>query len=344
MTRPLPDEPDERLCDWVDGTMTPRELERFEAEMRVSKSLRERAEAYRRAVVAVREGLARGDDEVDVADAVLAQIRGGGGPQPAPQRDPAGPRLPSVPGAWWRSALVAAAMLAVIFVLDRMEPRATTSDVTRAERAVPPVMPGWGSARDAKAVDGADKRVAAHQDPGAFVDAPRTMVPQLTLRLATLPPAPAEAEPHEPRPSGVDRAPRTETGLEEKAKEKAEHVASDVAGGSVGFGGVDVLFGELADSVRAIGPVRLQALAPASEGGAQRAWVASGREADVRAFLANVSAAAKAFGYAVENGEARAADVEQRTPRAKADAKPAAGGNPDGAELRVVIVLDRPAK
>lgn len=348
MTRPLPDETDERLCAWVDGAMTPRELERFESELRVSKSLRERAEAYRRNVIAVREGLAHDAHPIDVADAVLAQIRGGGGAQGTPQRDPVGPRLPSVPGAWWRSALVAAAMLAVIFVLDRMEPRAKTSDLTRAERVVPAVVAGGGAARDAKAVDGADMDLVAQQVQGSFVDAPRTMVPQLTLRLAAQPPAPAEAGPQEPRSKGVESAPRTQAGLDDKAKDKAmekrESIVGDSGGGAGGFGGVDVLFGDLADSVRAIGPVRLQALAPASEGNPQRAWVATGGEAEVRSFLANVSLAAKAMGYFVENGEARAADVDQRTPRAKSDARAGAAGRIQGTELRVVIVLDRPAK
>lgn len=333
MTRPMPDETDERLCDWVDGAMTAREQQRFEAEMRVSKPLRERAEAYRRTVLAVREGLAQDDDRVDVAESVLARIRGGA--QEPTQAQPTGPRLPSVPGAWWRSALVAAAMLALIFLLDRLEPRARSLDTARADEPVDPAPSASQAAAEPDAV--------ASKAPGAFVEAPRTMVPQLTLRVANAGPKPVAPQPGAQQ-GAAESAPRADGVVTDKGKAEELAAAGGVAGNAGRFGGVDVLFGELADSVRAIGPVRLQALAPASEGATQRAWVATGRDADVRAFLANVSAAAAALGYAVENGEARAADVEARTPRAKSEARPGNGGNLDGPELRVVIVLERPAK
>lgn len=342
MTNRLSDESDERLCDWVDGRMSSREKERFEAELRVSKQLRERAEAYRRTVLGVRAGLAQEVESTDVAAAAIARIRGDDAQ--AAKADPTGPKLPSVPGAWWRSALVAAAMLALIFVLDRLEPRATAFESARAEATATAARPGSRAAAETAPPGGGGKEDPSQSEPGAFVDAPRTMVPQLTLRAAATQQKPAGAMPRVQQESGSAGAPHADAGLAEKAKAEAMPTAGLVAENAGRFGGVDVLFGELADSVRAIGPVRLQALAPASEDATQRAWVATGRDSDVRTFLANVSAAAAALGYAVENGEARAADVDARTPLAKSEAKPTSGSDPEGAGMRVVIVLERPAK
>jgi hypothetical protein len=352
MTSPLPNEGDERVCDWVDGTMTPRDKERFEAEMRVSKFVLSRAEAYRRTVVAVREGLSQDDGPVDVADAVLARIRGGVEKPVAPV-DPTGPTLPRVPGAWWRSALVAAAMLALIFVLDRWEPRATAVDTARAESPATLARPDSRVTTEAPSAGSAGVPSPALREQGAVVQAPRTMVPQVTLRRGAVTTPFADAAPSQAPPAAERDVARADSGAsadkataksEPKPKAETQADTGGVAEGPVRFGGADVLFGDLADSVRAIGAVRLQALAPAAEGQAQHSWVATGREADLRAFLADVSAAAAAFGYAVENGEARAAEVDARTPLAKADAKPASGSDPEGALMRVVIVLERPAK
>ncbi len=70
---------DERLADWVDGRMTPRELERFEAEMRVNPALRAAAEEYRQTVSAVQTALRSGLPKVDLAAAVLAALANGPG-------------------------------------------------------------------------------------------------------------------------------------------------------------------------------------------------------------------------------------------------------------------------
>jgi hypothetical protein len=48
------DEIDERLADWVDGRLSERDRERFEAELRVSPQLRERVDEYERTVQSVR--------------------------------------------------------------------------------------------------------------------------------------------------------------------------------------------------------------------------------------------------------------------------------------------------
>ena len=37
---------DERICDWVDGTMPARDRERFEAELRVNPQLRQQVDEY----------------------------------------------------------------------------------------------------------------------------------------------------------------------------------------------------------------------------------------------------------------------------------------------------------
>jgi hypothetical protein len=73
-----PKRQDERLADWVDGRLSPRHLERFEAEMRVDPELRAEAERYRRTVESLRSAF---DDTVEVdrskgslADRVLAEI------------------------------------------------------------------------------------------------------------------------------------------------------------------------------------------------------------------------------------------------------------------------------
>ncbi len=339
MTNPLPDESDERLCDWMDGTMTARELQRFDAELRVSKQLRDRADAYRRVVLGVREGLSQDLEPVDCADAVLARIRGISAPPLAPAT-PRGPRLPSVPGAWWRSALVAAGMLSLIFVLDRIEPMQTSVETASQDQPAAFVPPSLRSAAQANSADGVPVQGAAPHSAVGLVDAPRTMVPQLTLRIA-----PTRQQPSAPQQTpAADRAPRGSVAATDRPLAYDKAAASGVAENAGRFGGVDVLFGDLADSVRAIGPVRLQALAPSADVGSHRAWLASGRDEHVRTLLANVSAAATAFGYSIENGEARAAEVDARTPRAKSDAAPFVADRVEGPVLRIVIVLERPAK
>ena len=48
---------DERICDWVDGCLSERERDRFEAELRISPELRRQLEEYEAAVADVREAL-----------------------------------------------------------------------------------------------------------------------------------------------------------------------------------------------------------------------------------------------------------------------------------------------
>lgn len=396
MTKPIPNENDERLCDWVDGTMAPRDRERFEAELRVSKTLRERADAYRSAVLAVREGLATDDEPIDVAASVMARIRGDGSNGPKSSEPIVSPRLPTLPGAWWRSALVAAAMLALIFLLDRLEPRVKTTESAQAP-AIVATSGGLAAEREKQKAPEmlsaaqeqqlpADPGVAAFGLPGIAsprAETPSTTVPQ--LRLIRAPDYKAQAalskaggvqtksEVAEPKAGAAGRdaqvaqvapkAPAPRTGGGGGGANAADDEA-DVsrAGGTAAptdrfdrFGGVDVLFGELAASVRSIGPVRLAALAPslpsadaADKVVVARSWVVTGSAADVRAFLANVSEASRAFGFEVQNGEVEASSVITRAqtsaPRPSGPASPGpqgpGGGKATEPEVRVVLVID----
>jgi len=65
---------DERLADWVDGMMSGRDRERFEAEMRVSPTLRKQVEEYEQSVASIRAALGAETKPVDLADRVMAGI------------------------------------------------------------------------------------------------------------------------------------------------------------------------------------------------------------------------------------------------------------------------------
>lgn len=149
MTDPLPHLPyedDERLADWVDGRMSVRDRERFEAELRVNPQLRQAAETYRRGVEAVRQVLRAPGPGVDVADAVLARI---GAPAAA------GPRpLRLFPLA--ASLLVAAAVVMVVVVLQGLEPATRRDDfaaapVATGDKNLPAVLRTARDAADAEA-------------------------------------------------------------------------------------------------------------------------------------------------------------------------------------------------
>jgi hypothetical protein len=68
---------DERLSDWVDGRLSSRDLERFEAELRVNPALRAQAEEYKRTVLAVRAALTGAGPRVDMVGRVLAAVQHG---------------------------------------------------------------------------------------------------------------------------------------------------------------------------------------------------------------------------------------------------------------------------
>ena len=65
---------DERLADWVDGRMSERDRERFEAEMRVSPKLRQQVDEYERTVRLTQSALQAPTQSTALADRVLAAI------------------------------------------------------------------------------------------------------------------------------------------------------------------------------------------------------------------------------------------------------------------------------
>ena len=75
---------DERLADWVDGTMNERDRSRFEAEFRVSPHAREQVDEYEKTVATIREALGAKTHESNLADRVMMTIEqeaAGGGPR-----------------------------------------------------------------------------------------------------------------------------------------------------------------------------------------------------------------------------------------------------------------------
>ena len=369
MTKPMSHESDERLADWVDEAMTPRERQRFEAELRVSKSLRDRLAAYEKTVRAVRNGLAQQDAPMDVAASVMERIRaadGGSSPSSPLPRSLPSLRLSNVPGALWRSASLAAAILVVIALLDRWEPRAKIEEqagLDARELAMPKLESEAGLREQvvAQLSDASDKSVPAPESPTprAGGDVPRTMVPEVRFRLAAL--------------EAIKQKGRTEPGNaapENAAPRSADQASSVNPGSGARFGGADVLFGDLASSVRAIGGLSVQSLAPVdaskdvSEGraystaaSAPRSWLVTGSRAEVRAFLANLADAGSAAGYEVSNGEIAAAEVDARIPLGSVTAHglPSAGGpaspGPAGPtrekaaepSVRVVVIIESKA-
>jgi hypothetical protein len=108
---------DERLSDWVDGRLSSRDLERFEAELRVNPALRAQAEEYKRTVLAVRAALTGAGPRVDMVGRVLAAVQHGRIARPAGATAAAtGGRRPQ----WWAfaaSAIVGAAAIVMIALL-----------------------------------------------------------------------------------------------------------------------------------------------------------------------------------------------------------------------------------
>jgi len=278
-------------------------------------------------------------------------------------------------------------MLAVIALLDRLEPRVKTTESAQ--------MPAIVSTSGGLPVEGAGEKdlgevqqqatrklqqsfdKAAFGEPGTAGyrdEAPSTTVPQVRLfRYARLEEAesPKKAEQAVPKADApvaqakptAPAAGRGGVGGSGGGADKADDAANAAKPDGVGvpaeradrFGGVDVLFGDLAASVRSIGPVQLAALVTspgaadaAGKAVTSRSWVVTGSAADVRAFLANVSDASRTFGYEVQNGEVEASTVVTRAqpqlPRPSGPSSPGpqgtGGGKAKEPEVRVVLVID----
>lgn len=100
---------DERLADWVDGTMSPRDRERFEAEMRVSPHLRDQVADYEGTVASIREALNAETHETNLADRVMASL--------AQEASGTGKRARSGWPVVW-AVMSAAALLGIAVLID----------------------------------------------------------------------------------------------------------------------------------------------------------------------------------------------------------------------------------
>jgi len=214
--------------------------------------------------------------------------------------------------------------------------------------------------------DASDKSVPAPESPTprAGGDVPRTMVPEVRFRLAALEAIKQKGRTEPGNAASENAAP------DNAAPRSADQASSLNPGSGARFGGADVLFGDLASSVRAIGGLSVQSLAPVdaskdvSEGraystaaSAPRSWLVTGSRAEVSAFLANLADAGSAAGYEVSNGEIAAAEVDARIPLGSVTAHglPSAGGpaspGPAGPtrekaaepSVRVVVIIESKA-
>jgi hypothetical protein len=104
---------DERLADWVDGMMSGRDRERFEAEMRVNPTLRKQVEEYEQSVATIRSALGAETHSTDLADRVMAGIE-----QQASQ--PVRPIRSMSPYLW--ATTCAAALLGVAVMINAWGP------------------------------------------------------------------------------------------------------------------------------------------------------------------------------------------------------------------------------
>ena len=104
---------DERLADWVDGMMSGRDRERFEAEMRVNPTLRKQVEEYEQSVATIRSALGAETHSTDLADRVMAGIE-----QQASQ--PVRPIRSMSPYLW--ATTCAAALLGIAIMINAWGP------------------------------------------------------------------------------------------------------------------------------------------------------------------------------------------------------------------------------
>jgi hypothetical protein len=178
---------DERLADWVDGCMSPRDRDRFEAELRVNAQLRADLEEYERTVATVRAALQAPTRRVDLADRVLAAIAAGG--------SAAVPHRRRSPRTLLLSLVAAAALLAVAVLLNRWPAGAPaelrSNDVASAAAPAPT---GGAATPAAPELRDAGSEVASR--PPATSEAKRAAG-------EAGPPAPPEPEPEAKQAAGA---------------------------------------------------------------------------------------------------------------------------------------------
>ncbi|MFM1873620.1 MAG: hypothetical protein RL398_3042 [Planctomycetota bacterium] len=130
-------EPDPRLSEWLDGEMSPRDRDRFVAELRVNPQLRADLAAFQQTVETTRAALAatRAEEERSAADgermaaAVLARLA-------APRAAAANPRRWTA-SHWLLGGTLAAALLTAAVWIDRWGAEQPTAEVTEVADAGP---------------------------------------------------------------------------------------------------------------------------------------------------------------------------------------------------------------
>lgn len=158
MNAPSSRPPDERFAEWVDGCMSQRDRERFEAELRVNATLRAELAAYERTVATLREALQAPTAATALADRVLTAVQAAG---TAASGAP-GPRQPRSFGTYLFGGLAAAALMAVAVWFDAwVTPTGQVDKVAQVDPAAvgapPPgnapveALVGTGGAADAPA-------------------------------------------------------------------------------------------------------------------------------------------------------------------------------------------------
>ncbi|MBK8975277.1 MAG: hypothetical protein IPM29_05085 [Planctomycetes bacterium] len=167
---------DERLADWVDGRLSPRHLERFEAELRADPELRAAAEHYRRTVTALRGAFARVDDDrpgSDLTDRIMAELTSATASSAGGAERPAS-RTGRVLRPWLWSAAAAAALVVAFVgarVLER-DSRVERRDDVAADFNEHDDAPKSALRDDLQAAGGTRRAEGgAALQPGAFVDA-----------------------------------------------------------------------------------------------------------------------------------------------------------------------------
>lgn len=176
---------DERIGMWVDGCLSDRERQRFEAELRVSPALRRQLQEYEAAVADVREALNEPSVDVSLVDRVMAQI--------AAERATAARRPDTRPRSFaWAIAAAAAALALVAWIDDVAAPPARTATADGPESAsVVGVQAALESARSDVAGRG---REARGGETSSAARGPATAGPAgPSAGVAQLPEAPARS-------------------------------------------------------------------------------------------------------------------------------------------------------
>lgn len=138
MNAPSSRPPDERFAEWVDGCMSQRDRERFEAELRVNATLRAELAIYERTVATLREALQAPTAPTPLAERVLAAVQATSVVVPSPP----GSRPRRSFGAYLYGGLAAAALMGLAVWFDAwVTPTREidkTAQVDRVGLATPP--------------------------------------------------------------------------------------------------------------------------------------------------------------------------------------------------------------